>query len=101
LTLLIAQNRKSKELKIPTAQILTTNFSFPDATVLDSERNVKKRLLLEECHIIIHGPRAVNIQSDSSNIGSQYYEIIERHSINSSPRISLVHGTPSNVPSKL
>jgi hypothetical protein len=84
---------------------LDTNlkFNFPDATVLDSERNVKKRRLLEAGHIIVHGPRAVKIKSDSSNIGSQYYEIIERHSINTSPRIPLVHGTstatPSNVPS--
>jgi hypothetical protein len=100
------KNRKSPGPK--TALInhsLDTNhkFNFPDATVLDSERNVRKRRLLEAGHIIDHGPHAVTIKSDSSNIGSQYYEIIERHSINTSPRIPLVHGTctstPSNVPS--
>jgi hypothetical protein len=100
------KNRKSPGSK--TALInhsLDTNhkFNFPDATVLDSERHVKKRRLLEGGHIIVHSPRAVNIKSDSSNIGSQYYEIIERYSIGTSPRIPLVHGTStatlSNVPS--
>jgi predicted GIY-YIG superfamily endonuclease len=67
---------------------LDTNhkFNFLDPSVLDREDNVKKRRLLEAGHIIMHSPGTVNIKSDSRNIGTQYYGILNRHKLNLSPR---------------
>jgi hypothetical protein len=68
-------------------------FDFDNASILDRENNVQKRRLLEAGHIILHGKDAVNIKSDSQQISTQYYTVINKHKLNISPK-------PKNISSQ-
>jgi hypothetical protein len=79
-------------------------FDFDNASILDRENNVQKRRLLEAGHIIIHGKDAVNIKSDSQQISTQYYTVINKHKLNISPKpknISSQQPYPSPHPAQL
>jgi hypothetical protein len=60
-------------------------FDFQNPSILDYETNTKKRRLLEASHIIINSPKTVNIKSDTRNISTQYYNILDKYKNNRSP----------------